>query len=454
MTGPLGGGTGRAGGAGTAVPPGPAAVAAGRGAPVLPPSLPQGRRSLRRRILTTLAFLGPGVIAANAGNDAGGIATYASAGAQYGYRTLFAMVLVTVALVVVQEMCSRLGAYTGEGLGALIREQFSLRVTAFALLALVVANVGLVVSEFAGIAGAMELLHVSRYLSIPVAAVAVWALVVFGSYKYAERLFLILSLVFFAYPVSAFLSHPDYAQAGSQLAYPHFLATRDFLLLVVALIGTTITPYMQFYVAAAVADRGIGPADYPAERIDTVAGSIFCNLISIFIIIATAAAIKVRAPLDSAKQAAEALGPVAGRFATQLFAVGLLGASALAAAVVPLSTAYAISEATGAERSVSKSFRQAPLFLGLFTGQVFIGAGIALVPGNLIQLLVQAQILNGVITPVLLTYVLVLANRHSLLGDAANGRIFRVVATISVAGVAVLSATVLVTTVLGYLGLA
>jgi len=454
MTGLLGGGTGRAGGAGTAVPPGPAAVAAGRGAPVLPPSLPQGRRSLRRRILTTLAFLGPGVIAANAGNDAGGIATYASAGAQYGYRTLFAMVLVTVALVVVQEMCSRLGAYTGEGLGALIREQFSLRVTAFALLALVVANVGLVVSEFAGIAAAMELLHVSRYLSIPVAAVAVWALVVFGSYKYAERLFLILSLVFFAYPVSAFLSHPDYAQAGSQLAYPHFLATRDFLLLVVALIGTTITPYMQFYVAAAVADRGIGPADYPAERIDTVAGSIFCNLISIFIIIATAAAIKVRAPLDSAKQAAEALGPVAGRFATQLFAVGLLGASALAAAVVPLSTAYAISEATGAERSVSKSFRQAPLFLGLFTGQVFIGAGIALVPGNLIQLLVQAQILNGVITPVLLTYVLVLANRHSLLGDAANGRIFRVVATISVAGVAVLSATVLVTTVLGYLGLA
>ena len=409
---------------------------------------------MRRRILTTLAFLGPGVIAANAGNDAGGIATYASAGAQYGYRTLFAMVLVTVALVVVQEMCSRLGAYTGEGLGALIREQFSLRVTAFALLALVVANVGLVVSEFAGIAAAMELLHVSRYLSIPVAAVAVWALVVFGSYKYAERLFLILSLVFFAYPVSAFLSHPDYAQAGSQLAYPHFLATRDFLLLVVALIGTTITPYMQFYVAAAVADRGIGPADYPAERIDTVAGSIFCNLISIFIIIATAAAIKVRAPLDSAKQAAEALGPVAGRFATQLFAVGLLGASALAAAVVPLSTAYAISEATGAERSVSKSFRQAPLFLGLFTGQVFIGAGIALVPGNLIQLLVQAQILNGVITPVLLTYVLVLANRHSLLGDAANGRIFRVVATLSVAGVAVLSATVLVTTVLGYLWLA
>lgn len=412
------------------------------------------RRPLGKRVLVLLAFMGPGIIAANAGNDAGGIATYASAGAQFGYRTLFAMVLVTVALVVVQEMCARLGAYTGEGLGALIREQFSIRVTAFALIALVVANVGLVVSEFAGIAAALELLHVSRYLSIPVAAVAVWALVVFGSYKYAERIFLVLSLVFFAYPVSAFLIHPDYGQAGSQLVFPHFLANSDFLLLVVALIGTTITPYMQFYVAAAVADRGIGPSEYPAERVDTVAGSIFCNVISIFIIIATAAAIKTRAPLDSAKQAAQALTPVAGRFATQLFAVGLFGASALAAAVVPLSTAYAISEAAGAERSVSKTFREAPLFLGLFTAQVFIGAAVALIPGNLIRLLVQAQVLNGIITPILLTYVLVLANRRSVLGDAANGRTFRVVATVSVVGVAVLSFTVLAQFVAGALGLA
>jgi NRAMP (natural resistance-associated macrophage protein)-like metal ion transporter len=425
----------------------------GTAAPGSGPAGPVRRRSLRRRILLLVAFMGPGIIAANAGNDAGGIATYASAGAQYGYRTLFAMVLVTVALVVVQEMCARLGAYTGEGLGALIREQFSIRVTAFALLALVVANVGLVVSEFAGIAAAMELLHVSRFVSIPVAAGAIWALVVFGSYKYAERLFLLLSLVFFAYPVSALLSHPNFAQAGAGLAYPHFLATKSFLLLIVALIGTTITPYMQFYVAAAVVDRGIGPADYPSEKLDTVAGSIFCNVISIFIITATAAAIQIRAPLKSAKQAAEALGPVAGRFATQLFAIGLLGASALAAAIVPLSTAYAISEATGVERSVSKSFRQAPLFLGLFTAQVFIGAAVALIPGNLIKLLVEAQVLNGLITPILLTYVLTLANRRSVLGDAANGRVFRIVATISVATVAVLSATVLVEAILSAFGL-
>jgi NRAMP (natural resistance-associated macrophage protein)-like metal ion transporter len=430
---------------GGAALPSPGDITPGAAPPVGPPR----RRSLRRRTLVLLAFMGPGIIAANAGNDSGGILTYASAGSQFGYRTLFAMVLVTVALVVVQEMCARLGAYTGEGLGALIREQFSIRVTAFALLALVVANVGLVVSEFAGIAAAMELLHVSRFISVPVAATAIWALVVFGTYKYAERLFLVLSLVFFAYPVSAFLSHPKYAQAGAQLAYPHFLATKAFLLLVVALIGTTITPYMQFYVAAAVADRGIGPDDYAGERLDTVAGSIFCNLISIFIIVATASAIKVRVQLTSARQAAEALRPVAGTFATQLFAIGLLGASALAAAVVPLSTAYAISEATGAERSVSKSFRQAPLFLGLFTAQVFIGAAVALVPGNLVKHLVDAQVLNGLITPILLTYVLILANRTDVLGDAANGRTFRIVATISVVAVAVLSATVLVQSILG-----
>ncbi len=411
------------------------------------------RRRWWRRALLAAAFAGPGLIAANAGNDAGGIATYASAGAQFGYRTLFLMVLITVALVVVQEMCARLGAYTGEGLGALIREQFSLRVTAFALLAFLVANVGLVVSEFAGVAAALELVGVSKFISIPVAAVVIWALVVFGSYRYAEKVFLILSLAFLAYPVAAFLSRPNVAQAGSQLIWPHFVGSKAFLLLAVALIGTTITPYMQFYLAAAVADKGVGPAEYSKERVDAVGGAIFADLISIFIIVATAAAIKTRAPLASAQQAAQALRPVAGRFASQLFALGLLGASSLAAAVVPLSTAYALSEAVGAERSVGKSFREAPLFLGLFTGQIVIGAGVALIPGNLIQLLVQAQVLNGIITPVLLTYVLILANRRSLLGDAANGTIFRVISTVCVAATAIMATAVLGLTVAGWFGI-
>ena len=416
------------------------------------PARPRRRRWWKRALLA-VAFAGPGLIAANAGNDAGGIATYASAGAQFGYQTLFLMVLITVALVVVQEMCARLGAFTGEGLGALIREQFSLRVTAFALLAFLVANVGLVVSEFAGIAAALELVGVSKYISIPVAAAVIWALVVYGSYRYAEKVFLVLSLAFLAYPIAAVLAHPNLTEAGSQLIWAHFTDSKAFLLLSVALIGTTITPYMQFYIAAAIADKGIGPDDYGKERVDAVGGAIFADLISIFIIVATAAAIKTRAPLASAAQAAQALRPVAGRFASQLFALGLLGASSLAAAVVPLSTAYALSEAVGAERSVGKSFREARLFLGLFTGQVVIGAAVALIPGNLIQLLVQAQVLNGLITPILLTYVLVLANRRSVLGTAANGLIFRIIATVCVVVIAIMAVAVLGLTVGGWFGI-
>jgi Mn2+/Fe2+ NRAMP family transporter len=402
------------------------------------------RKILGRAFIASLMVAGPGLIAANAGNDAGGIATYASAGAQFGYHTLFFMLLVTVALVVVQEMCARLGAYTGNGLGSLIREQFSLRMATFALVMFVIANVGLVVSEFAGIAAALELFGVSRYISVPIAALGIWALVVFGTYRYAERIFLILSLVFFSYPLAAIFSHPNVHEAVSQLVWPHFIISNSFLFLGVALIGTTITPYMQFYITSAITDKGIGPQDYPRTRIDAVAGSIFANLISIFIIIATAAAITKRGPLASAAEAARALAPVAGPLATQLFAVGLLGASALAAAVVPLSTAYAISEAVGTERSVGKRFKEAPLFIGLFTGQIVLGAAVALIPGNLIATLINAQALNGVITPILLAYVLILANRRSVLGDAANGRVFKIVATICVVGVGLLSVTVLV----------
>jgi NRAMP (natural resistance-associated macrophage protein)-like metal ion transporter len=418
---------------------------------VTPPAGAAGPGSRpRRRAFGWLAVLGPGLIAANAGNDAGGIATYASAGAQFGYRTLFFMVLVTVGLVVVQEMSARLGAHTGEGLMSLIREQFPLRVAAFAIVCLLAANVGLVVSEFAGIGAAFELFGVSRYLSIPVAAVVLWAVVVFGSYRYAERVFLILSLVFIAYPLAAVVGHPAWAQVATNTAWPHFLADRDFLFLGVALVGTTITPYMQLYQAAAVADRGIGSEEYPAERIDTIAGSVFANVVSMAIIVATAASIGGRGPLASAKQAAEALRPVAGHFAEALFGGGLLGASALAAAVVPLATAYAVAEAIGAERSASRRFREAPLFVGLFSALVGIGAAVALAPGNLIRLLINMQVLNGFVAPVVLAFILVLANRRSVLGDAVNGRRFNVVATVSVVAVAILAATVLFQTAAGW----
>ena len=417
------------------------------------PQAAQTPRHIRRpwvvRLLAVLAILGPGLIAANAGNDAGGILTYASAGAQFGYRTLFLMVLVTVALVVVQEMCSRLGVYTGEGLGGLIREQFSARSTFGAMVLLLIANAGLTVSEFAGVGAAMEIFGVSPRISVPITAVFVWALTVLGSYSRAERLFLVLTLAFLAYPIAAFLGHPNGKEVLSNLVWPHFLASHEFLVLAVALIGTTITPYMQFYAASACVDKGIKPADYRGERIDAVSGAIWSDIISIFIIIATAAAIGGTGPLQSARQAAEALRPAVGPAAPQLFAFGLLGASLLAASVVPLSTSYAIADATGAPRSVSKSLREAPLFYGIFTLQIVVGAAVALAPGNLIALVVNAQVLNGIITPMLLTYVLILANRSKVLGTAKNGPIFKAVATVCVAVVGILSFVVLLETVFG-----
>jgi NRAMP (natural resistance-associated macrophage protein)-like metal ion transporter len=393
--------------------------------------------------------IGPGLIAAAAGNDAGGIATYASAGAQYGYRTLWVMLLTAIALVIVQEMCARIGAYTGEGLVSLIREQFPLRVGTFAVVCLIVANVGVVISEFAGIGAAFELFGVSRYLTVPLSAVAIWAIVVFGSYRYVERVLLVLALVFITYPIAMVLGHPDWEKVVSQSLIPHLLADKEFLFLVVALIGTTITPYMQLYQAAAVADRGIGPDDYPDERVDSITGSILAMFISFSIIIATAATIGGTGPLTSAKEAAQALEPVAGSAAEALFGIGLLGASALAAVVVPLATAYGVAEAAGTERSVSRTFAEAPLFLGLFTGQVVIGALVALAPGNLIDLLLNLQVLNGLVTPVILTFVLILANRRSLLGDAVNGPVLRVVSVLVVVVISVLATIVFVQSVLG-----
>ena len=311
-----------------------------------------------------LAAAGPGLIAAAAGNDAGGVVTYSSAGAQFVYRTLFLMVLITVAYVVVQEMVARLAVHTGKGLAALIREEFDLRLTAFAITAFAIANVGLMVTEFGGIATAFELFGVSRYLSVPIAAVAIWSLVLFGSYRYAERVFLLLTVVFIAYPIAAVLAHPDWKAVASNTVWPHFVATRSFLLLSVALIGTTITPYIQLYEAGAVVDKGVKPEQYHFQRVDAIVGAVLAAFVAMSIIVATGATIGGTGPLTSAPTAAQGLKPVAGAAAETLFGLGLLGASALAAAVVPLSTSYAVAEAIGVERSVSSSFRQAPVFLG------------------------------------------------------------------------------------------
>jgi Mn2+/Fe2+ NRAMP family transporter len=309
------------------------------------------------------------------------------------------------------------------------------------------------VSEFAGIGAAFGLLGVSRYIIIPIAAVAIWALVSFGSYRWAERIFLIMSLAFLAYPIAAILGHPNWGEVGANLVIPHFEYSRAFLLLGVALIGTTVSPYMQLYAAAGVVDKGADPADYPRARIDAISGAVFACIVSMTIIIATATAIGGTGPLTSAAEAASALKPVAGAAAELLFALGLIGASALAGAVVPLSSAYAISEAVGVERSVSRRFTEARLFLSLFTVQVIIGAGLALTPINLITLLIGTQVLQGIVTPVILTYILILTNRRSVLGAAANGTPFRIAATICTLAISAMSLLLLAFTVLGWFGI-
>jgi Mn2+/Fe2+ NRAMP family transporter len=410
------------------------------------------RSPIPRKGLVYLAAAGPGLIAAAAGNDAGGVVTYSSAGSEFIYRTLFLMVLITIAYVVVQEMVARLAVHTGKGLAALIREEFPLRMTAFAVTAFAIANIGLMVTEFGGIATAFDLFGVSRYLSVPIAAAAIWCLVLFGSYRYAERVFLLLTLVFVAYPIAAILGHPNWQHVAANTLWPHFVASRSFLLLAVALIGTTITPYIQLYEAGAVVDKGVKPEDYRFQRVDAIVGAILAAFVAMSIIVATGATIGGSGPLTSATHAAHALRPVAGPAAEVLFGLGLLGASALAAAVVPLSTSYAVAEAIGVERSVSSSFRQAPIFLGLFTAQILVGAAVVLVPGNLITLILNTQVLEGVITPMTLILILVLANRRSLLGTAANGPWARWLGGASILSVATVASVFVVLTVLGWFG--
>jgi Mn2+/Fe2+ NRAMP family transporter len=408
----------------------------------------------RHAFFIYLAALGPGLIAAAAGNDAGGIVTYSSAGALFGYRTLSLMVAITFAYVIVQEMVARLSVHTGKGLAALIREEFPLRITAFAILAFAVANVGLMVTEFGGIATAFELFGVSRYLSVPIAAVAIWALVLFGTYRYAERIFLLMTLVFIAYPIAAILGHPNWHAVVANTLVPHFVASKAFILVSVALIGTTITPYIQLYEAGAVVDKGVKPEHYKYQRVDAITGALLAALVAFSIIIATGTALHGMGALTSASQAAHALRPVAGSAAVTLFGLGLLGASCLAAAVVPLSTSYAVAEAIGVERSVSSSFRQAPVFLGIFTAQIVIGAAVVLVPGNLITLIINTQVLEGVITPITLILILVLANRKRLLGAAANGPFAKWAGGIAVTAVAAVATVYVALTVLGWFGLA
>jgi Mn2+/Fe2+ NRAMP family transporter len=412
------------------------------------------RSALATRLVAVLAVLGPGLIAANAGNDAGGIATYASVGAKYGYDLLWMMVLITVSLIVVQEMAARMGAVTGKGLAELIREQYGVRWSLFATASVLVANLGICISEFVGIGAALDLAGVPFQVSVPIAAVGVWLLLVRGSYKAAERVFVLMTIPFFAYPVAAILAHPHWTAVGRAIVAPHVQLSSAYLFLFVATAGTTITPFMQLYVQSAVVERGIGPDELRAERAEVAAGSIFANLVAGFIIIATGATLFVHGhrTVANAADAARALKPFAGRFAEALFAVGLLGASLLAAAILPVTAAYVIAETFGFEKGISHRAREAPVFVGVLTALIAVGSLVAIVPGlPVIRLLVAVQVVNGVLLPVTLFFVWRLASNRELMGDYANGRTFGVLAGATVLATSALSLLLLGVTFSGSL---
>jgi NRAMP (natural resistance-associated macrophage protein)-like metal ion transporter len=419
-----------------------------RGRPRLRP-----RSRLTNKLLLVFAALGPGLIAANAGNDAGGIATYASVGAKYGYDLLWMMVVITVSLIVVQEMAARMGAVTGKGLAELIREQYGVRWSAVATIAVLIANLGICISEFVGIGAALSLAHVPKYASVPIAALLVWLLLVRGSYKVAERIFVLMTIPFFAYPIAAILAKPHWAKVGHAIIVPHIQLNSGYLFLFIATAGTTITPFMQLYVQSAVVEKGVGPAELNAERAEVVTGSIFANLIAMFIIIATGATLFVHGEhtVNSAADAAKALAPFAGRYAEVLFAVGLLGASLLAAAILPVTAAYVIAETFGFEKGIKHRPREAPVFVGVITALIAIGTIVAIIPGiPVITLLVGVQVVNGVLLPITLFFVWRLASNRKLMGEYANGRTFNILAGATVVATSTLSLLLLGVTLSGH----
>lgn len=403
----------------------------------------RGLRLPPRGIWKWLLILGPGLIATSAGNDAGGIATYSSAGAKFGYQLIWIMILITVSYAIVQEMCSRLGASTGRGLLDLVREKFGIEWTLFAIGIIVIANGGVTISEFVGIGAATELLGISRYISVPVAAIALWYMVIFGSYAKVEKIFLLMTLVFFSYPIAAIMSKPDWGQVARGAIVPTIHFDSDYIFLLVGLLGTTLTPYIQVFQQSSIVERGASRKRYGQERLDAYFGSVFSNLMSISMIIATAATLYVagQRDIESAADAAKALEPVAGSAAMALFAVGLLGASLLAGGVLPLATSYAISEAFGIPKGVNLDYRRGKIFFGLFTAFIVLGAAAALIPNvPIFPLLVGIQVLNGVLLPIILVFILILINDEKLTGNLKNSAVYNVLgwATFALISTAVL----------------
>lgn len=395
----------------------------------------QKRVSFWRNVIIFLSVMGPGIITANVDNDAGGITTYSVAGAHFGYSLLWVFIPMTIALIVIQEMCSRMGVVTGKGLADLIREKFGVKITFYAMLVFIFSNLTNTVSEFSGIAASCEIFGISRYISIPIAAIFVWWVVVKGTYKSVEKIFLGACLFYLAYVVTGIRGHPQWREVFGEMVSPSFQFNKSYILMVMGIVGTTIAPWMQFYQQSSVVEKGISVKDYKYARLDVIIGGIVVSVIAMFIIVSCAATLfKSGVRIETAKDAAIALEPLAGHYASKLFAFGLLNASVFAAMILPLATAYSVCEGLGWEAGVDKRFKDAPQFYFLFTALIVAGSGIIMFPRiNLIMVMLLSQAANSVFLPFVLVFMLLLINDKRLMGEYRNSRFFNIVAWATVA---------------------
>jgi NRAMP (natural resistance-associated macrophage protein)-like metal ion transporter len=412
-------------------------------------------RNWRTRLILVLAVLGPGFITANVDNDAGGILTYSQAGAQFGYNLLWTMLPITLALIVVQEMCARMGVVTGKGLSDLIREEFGLRMTFFIMVLLVIVNFTNVVTEFSGIAGSMQLFHITKYISVPVCALIVWVLVVKGDYKSVEKIFLIASVFYIAYIIAGVLSRPDWHLAMVEtikLPPRNVWYDKSYVYMTVGVIGTTIAPWMQFYLQSSIVDKGVNVKQYKASRIDVIVGSIFTDVVAWFIIVACAATLFTHGMhnIVDPSDAAQAMKPLAGDYAFILFAAGLFNASLFAASILPLSTAYTVCEGLGFESGLDKGFREAKFFYWLYSLLLFAGAAVVLIPNfPLVKFSILSQVLNGILLPLVLVFMLKLINKNDLMGKYTNSLWLNIIAWATAIIVTILSLILVWNTVHG-----
>jgi NRAMP (natural resistance-associated macrophage protein)-like metal ion transporter len=389
---------------------------------------------LRYRIAVFFAILGPGFITAVVDNDAGGIITYSQAGARWGYLPLWTLLPITIVLIMTQEMCSRMGAVTGKGLSDLIREEFGLRITFVVMALLLLVNLANIMANFAGIAGALEMFHITRYISVPLGAAAVWLLVVKGSYQSVEKVFLFACVVYVAYIISGILVEPDWKEAAIYSVRPVLMLDKDYIYMLIGMVGTTIAPWMQFYLQAAVVEKGVTAKEYKESRIEVIVGCIMTSVIAFFIIVACAGAIWKFGPknISDATEAAQGLKPF-GQYTFLLFSAGLFNASLFAACILPLTTAYSVCEGLGFESGVNKRFREAPIFYWLYTLLIGVGAGFVLIPGfPLIRMILFSQVINGVLLPIVLIFMVLLINKRDLMKSWVNSRVYNLVVWVTV----------------------